>query len=121
MRKFLVVSIPIVTLVFFILIMLSGNYLKRPLGNDDNVPKSIQIVIQDVNNGNWKEAYENTEKLSSAWKKVIKRVQFSSERDEINALSSSIARLKGAISAQDKSSSLIELNAAYEHYNGLGR
>lgn len=121
MRKFLVVSIPIVTLSFFILVMLSGNYLKRPLGNDDNVPMSIQIVIEDVNNGRWKEAYKNTEKLSNAWKKVIKRVQFSSERDEINALSTSIARLRGAISAQDKSSALIELNAAYEHYNGLGR
>lgn len=121
MRKFLVASIPIVTLLFFVLIMLSGNYLKRPFGNDDNVPMAIQIVMEDVNSGRWQEAYENTEKLSNAWEKVIKRVQFSSERDEINALSTSIARVKGAISAQDKSSALIELNTAYEHYNGLGK
>ncbi|KAJ50113.1 putative Mrr-cat superfamily restriction endonuclease [Clostridium tetanomorphum] len=121
MRKFLVISIPIVTLVFFIVVMLSGNYLKRPLGKDDNVPESIGIVMENVNKEEWKEAYKNTEQLYDAWNKVIKRVQFSSERDEINALSASIARIKGAVSAQDKASALIELNAAYEHYNGLGR
>lgn len=121
MRKFLVVSIPIITLIFFVLIMLSGSILKNPLGNNDKFPFSINTIIEDVNAQHWEKAYEDTEKLDLTWNKIIKRVQFSSERDEINALSVSIARLKGAIIARDKASALMEINEAFEHWSGLGR
>lgn len=86
MRKFLVISIPIVALIFFVLIMLSGNILKEPMGNDDNIPESIQLLIQDIESGNWESANIKTDNLSNSWKKIAKRVQFSSERDEINQL-----------------------------------
>jgi uncharacterized protein YoxC len=48
MRKFLVISIPVVTLAFFVLIMLSANYLKKPLGVDDNVPELVQVVTNNI-------------------------------------------------------------------------
>lgn len=48
------------------------------------------------------------------------RVQFSSERGEINELTTSIARLKGAIMAKDKPGALMELYEAYSHWNDLG-
>ncbi|OFI01552.1 hypothetical protein CLOACE_20690 [Clostridium acetireducens DSM 10703] len=121
MRKFLTTIIPIITLGFFILIMLSGNYLKRPLGKYDNVPNSIEVIIKDVNSENWKEANKNTDELNKIWKRIVSRVQFSSERDEINALSVNIARLKAAIMAKDKNSALLELAEAYEHWDSLGR
>lgn len=121
MRRFLVIAIPIVTLILFILVMLSGDLLKQSLGKDDNIPQSIETVIQDVNNEDWAAASKNTEQLSESWEKIIKRVQFSSERNEINDLSKSIARLRGAIIAQDKSSGLSELYEAYEHWKGLGK
>lgn len=119
MRKFLVVTIPIVTLAFFILIMLSGSFLKKPLGNDDNIPESIQLIIQDIEAENWDDANNKTENLANTWNKIVKRVQFSSERDEINGFSTDIARLRGAIMARDKSSSYAELNEAYEHWQEL--
>lgn len=121
MRKFLVIAIPIVTLTVFILVMLSGDFLKRPLGKDDNIPDSIQLIINDVELEKWAEAEKKADKLSTAWKKVVNRVQFSSERDEINALNVNIARLHGAIWARDKSSSLEELCEAYEHWDELGK
>ncbi len=121
MRKFLVVTIPIVTLTLFVLIMISGNYLKRPIGQNDDVPQLIQTVIEDVDHENWEIADQNREKLNNAWNKVVRRVQFSSERDEINALGASLARLRGAIMAEDKVSALLELNEAYEHWDALGR
>jgi len=121
MRKFLVISIPIVTLICFVLIMLSGSILKKPLGKDDNIPESIQLIIKDVESENWKDANDKTENLSKVWTKVVKRIQFSSERDEINSFDASIARLRGAIMAKDKSASFIELNEAYEHWDGLGK
>lgn len=121
MRKFLVVSIPIVTMILFILFMISGSFLKQPFGEDDNVPKAIEIVIQDIVNENWAEAGKNTDQLIKAWEKVLNRVQFSSERNEINDLSISLARLRGAVQAQDKASGLEELYAAYEHWQDLGQ
>lgn len=121
MRKFLVISIPIIALVSFVLIMLSGGFLKNPLGKNDNIPESIQLIAQDVKSENWESANENTDNLSNTWDKIVKRVQFSSERDEINAFDASLARLRGAITAKDTSASLMELNEAYEHWDGLGK
>lgn len=121
MRKFLIVSIPIAALSFFILIMLSGNFLKKPLGKDDNIPEAIQIVMNNVNEERWEEAANNTDRLSRVWKKIVNRVQFSSERDEINSLTMNIARLRGAIMAKDKAGSFSELEEAREHWRELGK
>jgi predicted HNH restriction endonuclease len=121
MRKFLVISIPIVTLILFILFMISGSMLKQSFGEDDNIPKSIEIVIQDIDSENWEAASKSIDQLSRAWEKVLNRVQFSSERNEINDLSISLARLRGAIKAQDKSGGLEELYEAYEHWRDLGQ
>lgn len=120
MRKFLVVSIPIGALIFFVLIMQSGNYLKMSIGNNDNISEIVQVLINNVNDEKWEEANNNTDKLSEAWNKIVRRVQFSSERDEINAFAMNVARLRGAIMAEDKVNSLLELYEAYEHWNELG-
>lgn len=120
-RKFFIIVIPILTLSLFILIMLSGNVLKHPLTTDDNIPKTIQLVIQDIKDEKWQEASIKTEQLSGEWKKIINRVQFSSERDEINAFNMNLARLRGAIMAKDKANAFMELTEAYEHWNELGK
>lgn len=121
MRRFLVIAIPIVTLVFFVMVMLSGNILKQSLVGDDNIPQSIETTIQAVNHENWEAANQNTANLNRVWDRVVTRVQFSSERDEINAFSINIARLRGAIQAKDKSIALTELSEAYEHWKELGK
>jgi hypothetical protein len=115
-----VISIPIVTLVLFVLIMLSGGYLKKPMGGNDNIPELVQILIDNVNDENWVEAKNNTDKLSEAWSRIVRRVQFSSERDEINGFSMNVARLRGAIMAKNKANSLSVLFEAYEHWKELG-
>jgi hypothetical protein len=120
MRKFIVVSIPILTLALFVVIMLSGNYLKKPLGETDNIPGLIQILINNIDNEKWEEAKENTDKLSDTWDRIVERVQISSERDEINAFSMNIARLRGSIMAKSKANSLSALFEAYEHWKELG-
>ncbi|MFW2489652.1 DUF4363 family protein [Clostridium chromiireducens] len=121
MRKLLIISIPIVALISFVLIMLSGSFLKKFSVKNDSIPESIQLITQDIELENWENANEKIENLSTTWKTFIKRIQFSSERDEINSLDTSIARLRGAIAAKDKSASLIELSEAYEHWEGLGK
>jgi uncharacterized protein YfkK (UPF0435 family) len=120
MRKFMIIAIPIVTLAIFVLIMLSGNYLKKPLGEEDNIPELVQLLTQNIYDEEWAAAAENTEKLRNVWNKITKRVQFSSERYEINGFSMNLARLRGAIMAKDKANSLSELYEAYEHWKELG-
>lgn len=121
MRKFLVVTIPVVTIIFFVLIMISGDFLKKPLGKDDNVPLSIDNIIEDIKEEKWDQAGKKAEQLQQAWRKIVARVQFSSERDEINYFSMSMARLNGAIIAKDKPGALMELKEAYEHWEELGK
>jgi hypothetical protein len=120
MRKILMAAIPIVTLVLFILVMLSGNILKMPLGTDDNIPEAINDIVQKVQQDKWDEVSSKTEELAAIWKKIVFRVQFSSERDEINFFSTNIARLQGAVLAKDKTNALMELQEAYDHWAELG-
>lgn len=120
MRKFITYAIPIVLMAVFICIMLSGSFLKKPLGEDDDLPQLIDRIQEYVTNDSWEEANKGLEALDKAWKKVVVRVQFSSERDEINSINTSIARLRGAVQAKDKSNTLMELYEAYNHWKELG-
>lgn len=121
MRKFMVIAIPVVSLFIFIAIMLSGTFLKKPLGDDDNIPEAINELIQTVQEEKWTDAGIKAKELSNIWKRIVNRVQFSSERDEINFFSMSLARLEGAILAKDKASAILELKEAYEHWDQLAK
>ena len=121
MRKIIVAAIPIAALVLFIGIMISGNFLKKSFGKNDDMAGTIEKLMEDVSNEAWDKVAVEVDELDRAWSKVSKRIQFSEERDEINNLTSNIARLRGAVSAKDKSDALVELNDAYSHWNELGR
>lgn len=121
MRRFLVIVIPIFSILLFIGIMLSGSFLKKPLGDDDNIPEAIDELIRTIQSENWAEAGIKAKELDDIWKRIVNRVQFSSERDEINFFSMSLARLEGAILAEDKLSALMELKEAYEHWEQLAK
>lgn len=121
MKKFLVISIPIILLTICVLIMLSGPFFKKPRGDWDNVIKYMDTTTKAIMSDNWILAEENTSKLDTAWMSVSKRIQFSCERHEINSLNVSIARLKAAITVKDKTSALLELSEAEEHWRDLGR
>ncbi|MDD4113375.1 MAG: DUF4363 family protein [Herbinix sp.] len=120
MRRFLIIAIPIVTLLLFFIIMISGNILKKPLGKDDNIPRSIHDIIDAVDNEAWDEADGKLRGLEGAWEKVVFRAQFGSEREEIKNITTSIARLKGAIKAEDKAGALMESYEAFNHWLELG-
>lgn len=120
MRKFLVACIPIATIVIFIVVMLSGNYLKKSKVDNSSFVELVQLVEQDVTNDEWEEAKSHAEELQHVWNKLINRTQFSSERDEINELNVSLARLQGAIVANNKALAIDGLYEACEHWDQLG-
>lgn len=121
MKRFVTIALPVLALCLFILVMASGSLLKRPFGFDDDVPGSIERMMQSVLNESWEQAGSDANNLITAWERVVRRVQFGAERDEINNLSKCLARLKGAIMARDKAGALMELNEAYKHWQDLGR
>lgn len=121
MKKLLRIAVPSFILIISVLIMLSGSFIKKPRGDYDNVIKNIDITTKAVLLEDWRLAAQNTQKLDSSWKIVIKRIQFSSERTEINNISLSIARLKACITAKDKPSALIELNSVKADWDDLGK
>ena len=116
MRKFLNITLTILLLSFFIATMLSGNFLKRSIVNGNSVPEWINLIIHDIELEQWDEANKKTSELSNSWDKIVKKVQFSSERDEIN----NFTRLQGSILTQNKNDAILELYEAYEHWDELG-
>lgn len=101
--------------------MISSQFFKKPRGDWDNVPKHIENIKKSVISEDWRLAEQETKKLDTAWETIIKRIEFSSERNEINSLTLSIARLKASITAKDKTSSLVELSTAMQHWDDLGK
>ncbi len=120
LRKLMVITIPIITLILFTLVMLSGEFLKQPIGKDDDIPQAIEELKKTIQQEEWSQVSKKTDELEKMWKKIAARVQFSSERDEINYFSMNIARLRGAIMAENKPEALIEISEAYEHWDELG-
>lgn len=121
MRRFLVISIPIFLIALFILIMLSDNYLKHSFNNNDDVVYLIDTVTKEVKEEDWSKAKNSAKELRSAWNFVVKRIQFSAEKDEINGFFRNLARLEAAIATNNKDNALMELNEAYYHWESLGK
>ncbi len=114
-------AIPVILLLLFLAVMTSDWLLKRPFSDHDDVQLHLADLREAVLAEQWAEAEAGWDKLQIAWKLVSARVQFSAERSEMEGLSFALARLQGAILAQDKSDALIELAEAEEHWRDLGR
>lgn len=118
MRKFLVRAIPIATIILFVLVMQSDVLYKKYF-DDNNITNSINSILSDIIEDKWAEADAKTKQLKESWKKVTKIIQFSAERDEIKLIDKNMSRLQGALMAKDKSSAVIELHEALEHWKNI--
>ncbi len=121
MKKFISYAIPIVTLAVFVLLMLGGNYLKKPHNPSEDVVAFVEQSIEHAKAEKWEMLKEDLVNIDTAWEKIIPRIQFSVERDEIYNISLNVARLRGSIDSEDKSNTLIELNEIIENWNELTR
>ncbi|MFT5872830.1 MAG: hypothetical protein ACI8WT_001767 [Clostridium sp.] len=119
MKKFISYAIPLVTLTAFVLLMLGGNYLKKPRNPSEDIVAFVELSIKHAKVEKWDMLQQDIKSIEFAWKKIIPRIQFSVERDEIYNISLNIASLKGAIASEDKSSTLIELNQIMENWDEL--
>ncbi|MFU0825641.1 DUF4363 family protein [Clostridium sp.] len=121
MKKFLGYIIPIAAIAIFIAVMLSGKYLKQPFNPSEDVMSFVNAAIADVQSEDWIKVENDIYNIENAWNKIIPRIQFSVERDEIYNIGINIARLKGGLSCKDKPSILTELYELIENWNELSK
>lgn len=119
MKKFLQYILPIAAIIIFMLVMLSGNYLKKPRNPSEDVVGYVTELLEDVRRDKWSNAEDNVIKLEAAWKKISRRIQFSVELVDIFDINNNIARLKGAISGKDQTNALMELYQIQENWSLL--
>lgn len=121
-KRFLLYKlIPTITLIAFIVLMNTGTVLKRSLGPADHLPCYFPLLQGSIQDGQWSTASGYLSKMQAAWRKVVPRIQFSEERDEINTFQHSLARMKGFVTAQDKAGALAELMELKETWADLGK
>ena len=121
MKKFISYAIPVATLAIFVLIMLGGNYFKKPHNSSEDVLGFTQTSIEHAKAEKWDMLSQDIINIDTAWKKIIPRIQFSVERDEIYKISLNLARLKGSVVSEDKANTLMELHEIIENWHELSR
>jgi hypothetical protein len=121
MKKILAYCIPVIILGFFVLLMTTGQFLKKPMREGEDIVKYIAVITEDVKSENWNRAELNRQKLVSAWSKIVPRIQFSVERDEIYNININLARIGGIIMGKDQAGALAELGEVYENWRELGK
>jgi hypothetical protein len=105
----------------FIFVMNGGDLFKKPLGTQDDFVFYADQVRENIAADEWEQVVSNNDKLNRAWQKIVPRIQFSVEKDEINAINVGLARLKGTIAGRDPQASIVELYEIREHWDNLNR
>lgn len=121
MKKSLSIAIPIFLIAIFVAAMTTGSFLKQPMASDDDVMLSIEKMEDEILNQDWEKASAHLKDAKKAWKKVVVRIQFSAERDEINELHKALERTGGFIQAEDKGGAMAELAEAQNIWKELGK
>lgn len=120
MKAFGLKILPVLSICMFILIMTTGTFLKAPLIGDDDVIHYVNNVKGYIKEDNWDKASTELRRGQEAWKKVVKRIQFSSERNEINSLMINLKRAQGYIKAKNKGGALAEISEVEFIWSELG-
>lgn len=121
MNKSVRIIIPIILIAIFIAVMTTGALLKKPMSKEDDLIHIIELLEKEVLDQNWDEASGHLDDAKKAWTKVVRRIQFSAERDEINELHKALDRTNGFIKAADKGGAMAELAEARNIWKELGK
>ncbi|NLO21549.1 MAG: DUF4363 family protein [Syntrophomonadaceae bacterium] len=102
-------------LIAFALVMNSGSFWARPMS------EPFSSLKHSLNSEDWEEAEKNCQKLMLSWQQVVPRIQFSVEKDEINAIDVNLIRVKAYIGLRQKDQAYVELTEAMKHWENLNR
>ncbi|PYE49099.1 DUF4363 family protein [Paenibacillus barcinonensis] len=119
-QSWLLYAIPIVMLLLFIAVMISAPLLKKPLGTQDRLLESIQLLEKHVQVKQWSEAKAQADYAMQAWDRIVNRIQFSVERESIYDILGALARMQGGIAAKDDQAIMEEIYYFYALWDNLG-
>ena len=118
-NKFIKYLVPVSLLALFVIVMLSGKYLKQPRNSSDDMMAFVYSAIDNCKSENWDQVQNDTDNIKKAWEKIQRRIQFSVERGQLYDMEINIARIHGAAKARDKNNLMIELTEIIENWNEL--
>ncbi|MEQ6378567.1 DUF4363 family protein [Bacillaceae bacterium S4-13-58] len=121
MKKFMLYAIPWSFILIFIAIMLSGSFLKQPISEEDRLLEAMKSLETSINHLDWEKAEEEVDYIQTAWDKIVFRVQFSVERENMMQVDETISRIKGGVKAQDKNIIMEEIYYFYTLWDHLGK
>lgn len=121
MSKFIAYLIPALVLTLFAAVLLSPQFLKEPLGPNDDVAAQITTLENDISREDWTHAQADLKTLDNTWQRIVPRIQFGLDRENIDKIDTGIAQLRGAIAARDKGEALVSLNAVKKFWQDIGR
>lgn len=99
----MIAIIIILTLAIFSGVLASGQWWKRPSGEDDDVAALLdQLHLLRHAPVDWERAEMLTAQLDAAWKKVQRRIQFSVQIDDMLRFSDEIAQLQAAVEVRSQ-------------------
>lgn len=102
-------------------IMNGGDFFKQAHSDLDNVELHLSKAKMAVEDEDWSEANNNVQALQMAWTKIKPRIQFSVEKNEMNAIDVSVARLDSYIRWEKQSEAWVELIEIETHWHNLER
>jgi len=108
-------------LTFCVLIMNGGDYLKKQHSQTDDVVLHFDRLGSNLKSEDWDKAAADYQNLKTAWQQITPRIQYSVEKDEMNAINVNLARIGAYIDLQEDDDAFAELSEAREHWNNLNR
>ncbi len=112
-------AVVVVILAVSLVIMNGGDYFKQARGNSDDVELHLSLAKTAVEEKQWGEATQRCQALTMAWKKIKPRIQYSVEKDEMNAIDVGLTRLYSYIRWQEQTEAWVELMEIESHWHNL--
>lgn len=119
MLKIAYYTVVVLIMALCLAVMNGGHYLSKAHGDLDNVPRHVSQVKSALEGEDWDEANQHYQALKTAWQKIKPRIQFSVEKDEMNAIDFSLARLGAYIRWEDQTEAWVELSEIESHWKDL--
>jgi hypothetical protein len=115
--KWCLYVIPLVAITF---LLNAGPVLKRPMGTDDDVAGSLERVEQAALQEDWEQASSAWDQLRQAFVKVERRAEVVVEWNELQDFDMELARLRGAIQAEERSDVLALISVLKALFDEFG-
>lgn len=102
-------------------VLASTMWLKQPFRPDEDVAAIIAELQHELirPNPDWRAIAETRDALRHAWDKVVRRVQFIAERDDILTFTRTTDELRASIIVQDVSMALHRLELLKSIWNEM--